>query len=67
VRILESPFSGNNPTETGIFKMYAISQKVVTVVACVLAMAIVMHLVVYLGIDAGSLSAEYLLDKENPR
>ena len=38
--------------------MYAISQKVVTVVACVLAMAIVMHLVAYLGIDAGSLSAE---------
>ena len=55
VRILESPFSGKNPTKTGIFKTYAISQEVVTVVACV-AMAIVMHLVVYLGIDVGSLS-----------
>jgi hypothetical protein len=38
--------------------MYAISPKVVTVIACALAMAIVIHLAVYLGIDAASLSAE---------
>jgi hypothetical protein len=38
--------------------MYALNTKVFPVVACALAMAIVVHLAVYLGIDAGSLSAE---------
>jgi hypothetical protein len=51
-------FCAITPTKRGIFRMYAIGPKVVTVIACALAMAIVIHLVVYLGIDAGSLSAE---------
>jgi hypothetical protein len=58
VHILELPFFSNTPAKTGIRKMYAISSKVVTLIACALVVAIVIHGAVYLGIDAGSLSAE---------
>jgi hypothetical protein len=55
---LESPFLSNNPRKTGIYKMFALNSKVAVVIACMLAMAIVIHLSVYLAIDAGSLSAQ---------
>jgi hypothetical protein len=39
--------------------MYALNSKVVVLIVCALGMAIVIHLSVYMSIDAGSLSAAY--------
>jgi hypothetical protein len=38
--------------------MYAFNSKVLIVIICALVMAIAVHSIVYLGIDAASLSAE---------
>jgi hypothetical protein len=38
--------------------MYALKSKVLIVIICALVMAIGIHSIVYLGIDAASLSAE---------
>ena len=38
--------------------MYVLSSKVLVVIVCALAVAAVMHSIVYLSIDAASLSAE---------
>jgi hypothetical protein len=38
--------------------MYALNEKLLILIACALAMAIVLHSLVYLSIDAASLSAE---------
>jgi hypothetical protein len=38
--------------------MYALNGKLLLFIACALAMAIVLHSLVYLSIDAASLSAE---------
>jgi hypothetical protein len=38
--------------------MYALNTKVLIVIVCALAIATVMHSLIYLSIDAGSLSAE---------
>jgi hypothetical protein len=58
VLILESPLLANNPDKTGIYRMYALNSKVLVLVVCALAVAIVMHSLVYLSIDPASLSAE---------
>jgi hypothetical protein len=55
VQILESPGLDNNPGQNGVRWMYS---KVLIMVVCALAMAIVVHSLVYLSIDAASLSAE---------
>ena len=56
--IFESPFSGNNPGETGIYRMESLKSKVLIAVLCALAAAIVLYSSVYLSIDAASLSAQ---------
>ena len=45
-------------TERGTYRMYALKSKVLLLIICVLAMAMVMHASVYLSIDVASLSAE---------
>jgi hypothetical protein len=57
-RIFESPFSGNNPGKTGIYRMYSLKSKILTAILCALAAAIVLYSSVCLSIDAASLSAE---------
>ena len=52
------PFSDTTPDKTGIYRMYALKSKVLIVIICALVMAIGIHSIVYLGIDAASLSAE---------
>lgn len=56
--IFESPFSGNNPGKTEIYRMDSLKSKVSIVVVCALAAAVVLYSSVYLGIDAASLSAQ---------
>jgi hypothetical protein len=52
------PFWSITPTKRGIYAMYALNWKVLVLVVCALAMATVMHSLVYLSIDSASLSAE---------
>jgi hypothetical protein len=54
---LESPLLAGSATK-GTYRMYALNLKVVLVVVCALAAAVVIHSTVYLSIDAASLSAE---------
>ena len=55
---LESPLLIDSPFWMGTPVMRALGLKVATVVICVLVGAVVIHSLVYLSIDAGSLSAE---------
>ena len=55
---MELPRLGTSPAGRGIYKMYALNGKLLLFIACALAMAIVLHSLVYLSIDAASLSAE---------
>jgi hypothetical protein len=58
VHFLLLPFCGTTPDKTGIYSMYALNSKVLIVIICAFVMAIAVHSIVYLGIDAASLSAE---------
>jgi hypothetical protein len=58
VCIFESPFSDNNPDQTGICRMHALNSKVLIIVVCGLAAVLVVASSVYLSIDAASFSAE---------
>jgi hypothetical protein len=58
VHFLLLPFCDTTPDKTGIYRMYAFNSKVLIVIICALVMAIAVHSIVYLGIDAASLSAE---------
>jgi hypothetical protein len=46
------------PGKTGTYRMHALKSKVLLLIACALAMAIVILASVYFSVDAASLSAE---------
>jgi hypothetical protein len=52
------PSCDTTPGKTETFRMSALKSKVLLLIACALAMAIVIHASVYFSVDAASLSAE---------
>jgi hypothetical protein len=59
MHILELPRLDGSPGRTGTYRMYALNSKVLVLVVCALVTAVVVHVTVYLSIDAGSLSAAF--------
>ena len=56
--IFESPFSDNNPGNTGTYRMHSFKSKFLIAVLCALATIVVLYSSVYVSIDAASLSAQ---------
>ena len=52
------PSCDTTPGKTETYRMSALKSKVLLLIACALAMAIVIHASVYFSVDAASLSAE---------
>jgi hypothetical protein len=50
---------GHYPGKKGNDRMFALNSKVAVLVACALAMAIVIHFSVYMSIEAQNLTAAY--------